>query len=63
MFNKLARICAALTLLIPLPVLADHVPTQEPYGYNESVNTETGHHEVKNKPQDSIANVELSSPV
>ena len=32
----------AVLLLIPLPVLADHVPTQEPYGYNETVNTETG---------------------
>ena len=36
------RILLALFLLIPLPVMADHVPTQEPYGYNESVNTETG---------------------
>ena len=36
------RILLAIFLLIPLPVLADHVPTQEPYGYNESVNTETG---------------------
>ena len=29
-------------LIIPIPVWADHVPTQEPYGYNESINTETG---------------------
>ena len=36
------RILLAIFLLIPLPVLADHVPTQEPYGYNETVNTETG---------------------
>ena len=36
------RILLALFLIIPLPVMADHVPTQEPYGYNESVNTETG---------------------
>ena len=36
------RILLALFLLIPLPVMADHVPTQEPYGYNESINTETG---------------------
>ena len=36
------RILLAIFLLIPLPVLADHVPTQEPYGYNETINTETG---------------------
>ena len=29
-------------LMIPIPVWADYVPTQEPYGYNESINTETG---------------------
>ena len=29
-------------LLVPTPLWADHVPTQEPYGYNESINTETG---------------------
>ena len=31
----------AVFLLIPLPVLADHVPTQEPYGYEENIVTPT----------------------
>ena len=35
------RILLALFLLIPLPVLADHVPTQEPYGYEENIVTPT----------------------
>ena len=36
-FNLLAAF-----LLITTPVLADHVPTQEPYGYEQSINPETG---------------------
>ena len=36
------RLILALFLLIPMPVLADHVPTQEPYGYEQSINAETG---------------------
>jgi len=35
------RVFLALFLLIPLPVLADHVPTQEPYGYEENIVTPT----------------------
>ncbi len=35
------RILLAIFLLIPLPVLADHVPTQEPYGYEENIVTPT----------------------
>jgi hypothetical protein len=29
-------------LVIPIPVFGDHVPTQEPYGYQQSINAETG---------------------
>ena len=36
------RCALALFLFVPTPIWADHVPTQEPYGYNESINTETG---------------------
>ena len=36
------RLILALFLLIPMPVLADHVPTQEPYGYEQSINAQTG---------------------
>ena len=42
MFNKLARICVALILFIPFPVLADHVPTQPPYNQSIALDTTTG---------------------
>ena len=42
MFNKFARICVALTLLIPLPILADHVPTQPAYNQSIALDTTTG---------------------
>ena len=41
-FKVFLRCALAMFLMIPIPVWADHVPTQEPYGYNESINTETG---------------------
>ena len=41
-FKVSLRCALAMFLMIPIPVWADHVPTQEPYGYNESINTETG---------------------
>jgi len=41
-FNKLARICVALILFIPFPVLADHVPTQPPYNQSIALDTTTG---------------------
>ena len=41
-FKVFLRCALAIFLMIPIPVWADHVPTQEPYGYNESINTETG---------------------
>ncbi len=41
-FRVYIRCALALFLFIPTPIWADHVPTQEPYGYNESVNTTTG---------------------
>ena len=41
-FRVYIRCALALFLFIPTPVWADHVPTQEPYGYNESVNTTSG---------------------
>jgi hypothetical protein len=31
-FNSLVRICIVLFLIVPVPVFADHVPTQTPYG-------------------------------
>ena len=41
-FRVFIRCAIALFLFIPTPIWADHVPTQEPYGYNESINTNTG---------------------
>ena len=41
-FKVSLRCALAMFLMIPIPVWADHVPTQEPYGYNESINTDTG---------------------
>ncbi len=41
-FKVFLRCALAMFLMMPIPVWADHVPTQEPYGYNESINTETG---------------------
>ncbi len=36
------RILLALFLLIPLPVMADHVPTQPAYNQSIALNTSTG---------------------
>ncbi len=36
------RLCLAFFLLIPMPVLADHVPTQAPYGTDASDDANTG---------------------
>jgi len=41
-FNTLVRLCIVAFLVIPFPVLADHVPTQPPYNQSIAIDTTTG---------------------
>jgi hypothetical protein len=44
-FNTLVRLCIVAFLVIPFPVLADHVPTQPPY--NQSIEIDTTNGDIK----------------
>ena len=52
--NKLSRLFIICSLIYPLPVLADHVPTQEPYGYEQTINAETGDLTIRLKGSDGF---------
>ena len=40
--KKLARLAVVFALIIPIPVFADHVPTQPPYNQSIALDTSTG---------------------
>lgn len=41
-FNTLVRVGLVLFLIVPIPVFADHVPTQPPYNQSIALDTDTG---------------------